>query len=48
MTPTDTNAFLQWEVFVTPGIPIVTRDKPVWALWTSARAVKPLNPEVVA
>src|SRR4029077_6422159 len=28
MPPTDTNAFLHWEVFVTPGIPIVTRDKP--------------------
>src|ERR1700752_2717272 len=28
MSPTDTNAFLHWEVFVTPGIPIVTRDKP--------------------
>src|SRR6185503_12145601 len=28
MPPTDTKAFLHWEVFVTPGIPIVTRDKP--------------------
>jgi glyoxylase-like metal-dependent hydrolase (beta-lactamase superfamily II) len=28
MPPTDTNALLHWEVFVTPGIPIVTRDKP--------------------
>jgi len=28
MTPTDTNACLNWDVFVTPGIPIVTRDKP--------------------
>ena len=28
MPPTGTNAFLHWEVFVTPGIPIVTRDKP--------------------
>ena len=29
MTPTQTNpVVLHWEVFVTPGIPIVTRDKP--------------------
>jgi glyoxylase-like metal-dependent hydrolase (beta-lactamase superfamily II) len=28
MQPTDSNAVLHWDVFVTPGIPIVTRDKP--------------------
>jgi glyoxylase-like metal-dependent hydrolase (beta-lactamase superfamily II) len=29
MPPTQTNpVVLHWEVFVTPGIPIVTRDKP--------------------
>ena len=51
MPPTDTNAFLHWEVFVTPGIPIVTRDKPPDVRQTyvqAARAVKPLNPNIVA
>ena len=28
MPPADTDTVLHWEVFVTPGIPIVTRDKP--------------------
>ena len=28
MPPADTDTALHWEVFVTPGIPIVTRDKP--------------------
>jgi hypothetical protein len=29
MPPTETNpVVLHWEVFVTPGIPVVTRDKP--------------------
>ena len=28
MPPADTDTVLHWDVFVTPGIPIVTRDKP--------------------
>jgi len=32
---------LKWDVFVTPGIPVVTSDLAPGALWSSVRAVNP-------